>query len=223
MRFRVICHDRTRLGELLLRRGLIRQGQLEAALALQRRTRRRLGEVLVAEGWLCTHRLRRVLRWQRALRALLGVLTLLVLPGVVLADTLRGEGPAAGLVALADAELGAISAQAGSLLHEGGRLPALPGLTVPGQGAGLALTDPLSLLAGLMRQALGIEADVVALAPLPLPDEVALQRDGSMTLRWAEFSAALALDNMRLGGAPVGDVVVATGAASTLAMAVTRR
>ncbi len=44
--------ERLRLGELLVREGLLTQAQLDQALAEKRGTRQRLGELVVAHGWV---------------------------------------------------------------------------------------------------------------------------------------------------------------------------
>ena len=56
------------LGELLVERGFVLAGELEAALAEQERTGRKLGEILVARGSLTATQLTRVLVEQAGLR-----------------------------------------------------------------------------------------------------------------------------------------------------------
>lgn len=41
-----------KLGNWMLKEGLIDENQLQAALVLQRRSRKRLGDILVAQGWV---------------------------------------------------------------------------------------------------------------------------------------------------------------------------
>lgn len=57
---------RLRVGELLLRKGLITEEQLEEALREQARTGKRLGDILVEKGFIEREILEKVLREYRA-------------------------------------------------------------------------------------------------------------------------------------------------------------
>lgn len=59
---------KTRLGDLLVDRGLITQDQLLEAIQEQKSSRLQLGEILVSKGWVSNRQIRKVLRVQSKLR-----------------------------------------------------------------------------------------------------------------------------------------------------------
>lgn len=63
--------DRTLLGNLLLERNLISQGDLEQAITLQKSTQQQLGKILVAQKLVTRKDISRILNVQRKLRATL--------------------------------------------------------------------------------------------------------------------------------------------------------
>ncbi|MEN9456293.1 MAG: hypothetical protein RL210_1812, partial [Pseudomonadota bacterium] len=121
-------HERSRLGRLLLEKGIISEEQLSKAIEQQKITGQKLGEVLT--GWnLATQRqINGLLRRQRNLRMAAAVATALLGPlqafaaspapvtqvsSTQSAANQRGEG----LQALSEEEMGDVSAQ-GSLSHD---------------------------------------------------------------------------------------------------------
>lgn len=84
---------RLRLGEILLARRLITRGQLDAALAEQRRGGGRLGEILVRNGHVAPVDLQRSLaeQWRR-LAAATAVGFAIATPGTAFGQTLTGGG-----------------------------------------------------------------------------------------------------------------------------------
>ena len=62
-----------RLGELLVKKGVISSFVLEAAIATQSQTQQKLGEILIAQGHITPRQLRKVLREQRVLKVLASV------------------------------------------------------------------------------------------------------------------------------------------------------
>lgn len=193
-------YEQTLLGELLLRRGLIRRRHIEKALAIQKVTQQRLGEVLIGQGWLCERQLDRALRLQRRLRLALGIVSLASLPALSLAEvtalpqvTQAAGSPTLGhLVALDEHALGAISA---------GSVSPRQALAVPSAApsrdmtAGADVAARLGTLAALLEQthlrllrdagppAPSLELSIAAtggqasaaLTPRPLPHEETLQ------------------------------------------------
>lgn len=76
--------EKSRLGRLLVNRGLITESQLDQALITQAATKTRLGEVLVQKGWVTNSDLDAVLRQQNRTRRLAAFMTLIVTPFVSL-------------------------------------------------------------------------------------------------------------------------------------------
>lgn len=60
--------EKSRLGELLVSKGLVTRFQLEQALEAQRETGKKLGEVLVGWGWISERQLNRALTRQKSYR-----------------------------------------------------------------------------------------------------------------------------------------------------------
>lgn len=78
--------QRVRVGEVLVQKGLITQGQLRQALDTQRETKILLGEVLISEGLVTERQLNRALSeqyWRNAFA------TLMVLSGTLLTNQVR--------------------------------------------------------------------------------------------------------------------------------------
>lgn len=51
----------SRLGQVLINKGLINRGQLDAAIQLQLTNHKRLGETLIEQGWLTERQLKKAL------------------------------------------------------------------------------------------------------------------------------------------------------------------
>ncbi|WP_196138748.1 hypothetical protein [Aliikangiella sp. G2MR2-5] len=80
MYIRKQLEQRSRLGDLLLKRRVISKGQLEIALAMQTSQGVRLGEALLALGYIDQDTLTKALRKQRWLRAVITFITLIIAP-----------------------------------------------------------------------------------------------------------------------------------------------
>jgi hypothetical protein len=76
--------EKSRLGRLLVNRGVISEFQLDQALIIQAATKTRLGEVLVQKGWVTNSDVEAVLRQQHRTRRLAAFMTLIVTPFVSL-------------------------------------------------------------------------------------------------------------------------------------------
>lgn len=72
--------EKSRLGEILINRGLVSREQLDRALVLQHQTGKRLGEVMVTEGWITESQLRRALTRQRSYRYALALTAAMTAP-----------------------------------------------------------------------------------------------------------------------------------------------
>ena len=114
-----VAIQRSRLGELLIDKGLITRVQLDQALLAQATTGQRLGEVLQAQGWLTASQLERALKRQKryrlaiamaaAVAAPLTPMVAMAAPEVAVASQMRNEG----LQAIDDAGLESVSGQGG--------------------------------------------------------------------------------------------------------------
>lgn len=77
--------EKSRLGEILVTRGLVSREQLAQALELQQQTGERLGELMIAQGWLTESQLRRALTRQRSYRYALALTAAITAPFAPLA------------------------------------------------------------------------------------------------------------------------------------------
>lgn len=124
--------EKSRLGRLLVNRGLIDEQQLEQALAAQRSSGSRLGELLVAKGVISERDLARALKHQSRYRntaAFVAMFTLPLQPVVTLAATAPSPASATtqsaqmlskqGFAPLTEDDLSDISARSGLMAHAG--------------------------------------------------------------------------------------------------------
>jgi hypothetical protein len=211
-----MVYEQTRLGQLLLGRGLVQPGQIARALSLQGATRRLLGEILVEQGWLSERCLGRILRLQRRLRAALGVAALAGVPIVAIADDalqaraepITTRASASTLLALDEAELGNVSAgNPGVFAPESGA----PGLRVDVAGSGVLGADVSRQSWKLMHDLAG--AGRVDLREIPAPDHSS-RTDEDEDARTPGLSLAHALasmDRLDLGGIPLASLLGLNG------------
>ena len=75
-----IAQQKSRLGTLLLHRGLITRTQLDAALRLQAESQLKLGEILIEQGWLTENDLNKALKKQSRYRLFAAVSAALLGP-----------------------------------------------------------------------------------------------------------------------------------------------
>lgn len=110
----------SRLGQILVNKGLITPQQLDAAIKMQLTSKLRLGEVLVAQGLLTQKQLLKALRKQSNLRLAATLVAALMSPlQLASADIQRLQPPASisrqetpqGLLPLTDLEMSNVSAQ----------------------------------------------------------------------------------------------------------------
>lgn len=96
-----------RLGELLLKSGLINESQLQKALKHQRRSGVRLGRILIRQNAVCRWKLKAKLAELWALRACAGVVTLIMSLVAICPETAHAEEPSRIVLAAATANAGA--------------------------------------------------------------------------------------------------------------------
>ncbi|GGY54940.1 hypothetical protein GCM10011297_29740 [Bacterioplanes sanyensis] len=127
MQKRQQIEQRSRLGTLLIHKGLISRQQLDDALTRQASGGGRLGEILVTQGVLTERQLKRALRRQSNYRLVAAVSAMLLgpfQPFISSANAAIDEGPAVaeqqvkrspfqqgGMQALSEAEMGGVTAQ----------------------------------------------------------------------------------------------------------------
>jgi len=80
MQKRQEVQQKSRLGLLLIEKGLINRRQLDEALRLQSETNLRLGEVMVRQGWLTHRQLQRALKKQSRYRLIAAISAMLLGP-----------------------------------------------------------------------------------------------------------------------------------------------
>ena len=80
MQKRQEIQQRSRLGTLLIHKGMITRQQLDEALTLQAQSGMRLGEVLVNNGWLTERQLSKALKKQSRYRLIAAISAVLLGP-----------------------------------------------------------------------------------------------------------------------------------------------
>ncbi len=118
-----IAHERSRLGELLINKGLITRQQLDQALQRQKESGQKLGEVLLALQWISDRQLNRALARQKSYRYAIAFAAAVSAPLTpLMAAAATADEPAAaavmsetrgGLRALDDDSMAGVSGQAG--------------------------------------------------------------------------------------------------------------
>lgn len=199
-------HERSRLGRLLLEKGIISEEQLNKAIEQQKITGQKLGEVLT--GWnLATQRqINGLLRRQRNLRMATAVATALLGPLQAFAaspapvtqvtstqtsTSSRGEG----LQALNEEEMGDISAQ-GSLSQD--QLLNLAQHSKDGDG--LEVIKDVAKLLNPVLQMLDSETSMKDVVYDPDNAKAVVNKDGSVTLRLPSSIGELSFRNIRVAG-----------------------
>jgi hypothetical protein len=197
-------HDKSRLGQLLVKRKLITEEQLERAIERQRETGQRLGEILAEWNAITHQHMHDVLRTQRNLRlagaiaaALLGPLRAAaavpapVVPVVAPMQQTQSENHGSMQV-LTEADLEGISAQ--------GLSDALVQDLRSGRNDGLKVMGDL---ARLVNPLLGMfDADVTMKDVVydPANATATINKDGSITLRLPSSIGDLNFEHIRVRG-----------------------
>lgn len=199
-------HIHSRLGQILINKGLITSAQLDAAIKVQLVSRQRLGEVLIEQGLLTQQQLSKALKKQSNLRLAATLVAALMSPfQTVSADIQRMQPTASisrqeiprGLQPLSDREMSNVSAQ--------GLDEVLQGLLIQAEnGDGL---DTIGQLAKLVMPVLnGLEAETSTKDVLYDTTRISstVNPDGSVDVRLPSSIGELRFDNIRVIGAPQG-------------------
>lgn len=195
----------SRLGHILISKGLINRSQLDGAIQLQLTSHKRLGEILVEQGLLDERQLKKALKKQSNLRVAATLVAALLSPfQMAHADIQRLQQSSAasreesptGLRPLTDQEMGTISAQ--------GLDDALQRLFMHAEdGDGLGAVGQLARL--VMPVLNNLEADTAInnvrydIGKL----SSAINPDGSVNLRLPSSIGELRFDNIRVVRAPL--------------------
>ena len=197
-------HERSRLGRLLLEKGIISEEQLNKAIEQQKITGQKLGEVLT--GWnLATQRqITGLLRRQRNLRMATAVATALLGPlqafaaspvPVTQVTSTQSSARSEGLKELSEDEMGDVSAQ-GSLSQD--QLLNLAQHSKDGDG--LEVIKDVAKLLNPVLQMLDSETSMKDVVYDPENAKAVVNKDGSVTLRLPSSIGELSFRNIRVAG-----------------------
>lgn len=216
-------NQKSRLGSLLIKKGLINQAQLDAALKSQFASGLRLGEALIEQGILTERQLKKALKKQNRHRLWAALIAMLLGPmsfgAFASQSSSQSDTPNAsqmseyqGLKALDDTELASIDGQGFQSAQE-----ALNALINQAQGEEVIDTNKLGaldeLVALLNPIASVLDADItVKGVKQNTSKQTTLNADGSIELALPSEIEEIAFRNLRVkgdeSGRTLGDVVV---------------
>lgn len=193
----------SRLGQILVSKGLISAAQLDQAIQLQLRNGLRLGETLIAQGWVSERQVKRALKKQNNLRLAATLVAALLGPfQLASADIQRQQAPAIsqshqqrGLKPLSDSEMSSINAQ--------GFDETLQSLFVSAEaGDGVGTMKQLARLVLPVVDSLQAETSMKDVVYDTEHMASSLNPDGSISLRLPSSIGEMRFDNIRVAGAP---------------------
>ena len=194
----------SRLGQILINKGLISSAQLDQAVQLQLRNGLRLGETLVSQGWISERQLNRALKKQNNLRLAATLVAALLAPfKMASADIQRQQAPTSyarqetpkGLRPLSDGEMSDVSAQ--------GFDETLQGLFVSAEkGDGVGAVKQLARLVMPVLDSLQAETSMKDVVYDTDHMATSVNPDGSINLRLPSSIGEMHFDNIRVAGAP---------------------
>lgn len=223
MKKRQEIQQKSRLGTLLVHKGLITRQQLDEALTLQAQLGLRLGEILTQKGWLSEKQLNNALRNQtryRLVAALGAVLLAPLQPFMISANA--AENPVVsseqfiqrgGMKPLSEQDMSGVAGQ-GANNYE--RLLDIVNNSLSGEdsnsGEKIAISTLENLASSLIPGTNLLESDVeisgVQYEPGP---RTTINSDGSLDLQLPSNIKQIAFRNVRVAGAEgqhMGDVVI---------------
>ena len=193
----------SRLGQILVSKGLISAAQLDQAIQLQLRNGLRLGETLIAQGWVSERQVRQALKKQNNLRLAATLVAALLGPFQLASAAIqRQQAPAIsqshqqrGLKPLSDSEMSGINAQ--------GFDEALQSLFVSAEaGDGVGTMKQLARLVLPVVDSLQAETSMKDVVYDTEHMASSLNPDGSISLRLPSSIGEMRFDNIRVAGAP---------------------
>jgi hypothetical protein len=207
--------QRSRLGELLVSKGVISEAQLREAIARQQGSGQRLGEILTELNLATQRQIDSVLRKQKQLRlaaalvgALLGPVTAFAVPAPITTASsssssstdnasagsrqlAAGSASGGSLRALDDEEMSAVSAQGG--ITQEGLMALAKDAKDDSVRSLLKLMNPLLLAFDADTTMKNVVYDADSAKPV-------LNADGSITLRLPSTIGEIAINNIRVRG-----------------------
>jgi len=217
-------HDiqqRSRLGTLLLHKGLISREQLDEALSVQADQRSRLGEVLIRKGWLTEKQLSRALRKQSRYRLIAAISAMLVgpfQPFMASASTVSDDNMQAteqvlqqrnGLKKLSEQDMASVSAR-GAMENYERLLDVVTNDRASDEETAITTLEGLasSLIPGTNLMDADMELSGVEYEPGP---RTTINTDGSLDIQMPSRIREIAFRNIRVAGSEgnhMGDVVL---------------
>ncbi|MEK8079286.1 hypothetical protein [Pseudomonas sp. XK-1] len=195
----------SRLGQILINKGLIDRSQLDAAIQAQLTSKKRLGEILIERGLLSERQLKKALTKQSNLRIAATLVAALLSPfQIASADIMRSQPsvisqfePPSGLRPMSDTEMSTVSAQ--------GLEDVLQSLfQQAGSDDGLGTVGQLSKLVMPVLNSLEAETSMTAVQYDTSQARSVINADGSVNVRLPSSIGELRFDNIRVAGAPQG-------------------
>lgn len=212
--------QKSRLGILLIHKGLITRQQLDEALELQSRTGVRLGEALIGKGWVTQKQVDKALRRQsryRLIAAISAVLLGPLQPFMANANAAADDDVAvaeqmvtfrAGMQELSENDMSAISAQGAMSNYE--RLLDIVNGDLSSEDAAITTLESLasSLIPGTNLLDADMEISGVEYEPGP---RTTINADGSLDIQMPSRIRQIAFRNVQVSGVEgqhMGDVVL---------------
>lgn len=193
----------SRLGQILVCKGLITSRQLEQAIQLQLTNGLRLGETLIQQGWISERQLGRALKKQNNVRLAATLLAALLSPFQLASADVQRQAPTSitrheapqGLRPLSDHEMSNINAQ--------GFDDTLQSLLVSAEsGDGVGTVKQLARLVLPVVDSLDAETSMRDVQYDTLHASSTLNADGSINVRLPSSIGEVRFDNIRVAGAP---------------------
>lgn len=200
-----MSQQHSRLGQILINKGLITRQQLDEAIKLQLTGHKRLGEILIEQGCLTERQLHKALRKQTNLRLAATLVAALMLPFQPALGNQRLELDSVasqpidppGMQALSEIELRDVSAQ--------GLEDSLPALFLQAEsGNGLGTVKQLSKLLLPVLDSLEAETSLKDVHYDTQNLTSIINADGSVNVRLPSSIGELRFDNIRVAGAAPG-------------------
>jgi len=193
----------SRLGQILVSKGLITSTQLDKAIQLQLTNGLRLGETLIQQGWISERQLGRALKKQNNLRLAATLVAALLSPFQLASADVQRQAPTSitrqeapkGLKPLSDREMSDVSAQ--------GVDDTLQSLLVSAEGGdGVGAIKQLSRLVMPVVDSLDAETSLHNVQYDTQHASSSLNPDGSINVRLPSSIGEVRFDNIRVAGAP---------------------
>jgi hypothetical protein len=195
-------NQKSRLGQLLIDKGLVTTAQLDSAIKLQLTGNKRLGEIFIEQGVLTERQLNKALKKQTNLRLTATLVAALLSPfQMASADINRQQAASSsqvqtphGMQALSDSEMSSVSAQGLNDVLQGifASAGSDDGTGTVGQLAKLVMPVLDSLQAETSMQ--NVQYDTSKMTSI-------INADGSINVRLPSSIGELRFDNIRVAGA----------------------